>query len=48
MEDIGKPRAEVTVSRLAELNSYVPVRNLGGSVGEEITVDMVKGFQVST
>ncbi|KAJ3723293.1 ubiquitin activating enzyme [Lentinula raphanica] len=45
-EDIGKPRAEVTVPRLAELNAYVPVRNLGGQAGQEITVDLVKGFQV--
>ncbi|KAI0723211.1 ubiquitin activating enzyme [Earliella scabrosa] len=45
-EDIGKPRAEVTVSRLAELNAYVPVRNLGGQSGQEITVDLIKGFQV--
>lgn len=45
-EDIGKPRAEVTVPRLAELNAYVPVRNLGGERGQEITVDMIKGFQV--
>ena len=47
MEDIGKPRAEATVSRLAELNSYVPVRNLGSTMGEEISVDLIKGFQVS-
>ncbi|KAK7060226.1 E1 ubiquitin-activating protein [Paramarasmius palmivorus] len=45
-EDIGKSRAEATVPRLAELNSYVPVRNLGGSPGQEITVDLIKGFQV--
>jgi len=45
-EDIGKPRAEVAVARLAELNAYVPVRNLGGHPGKEITVDMIKGFQV--
>ncbi|KAF9076472.1 ubiquitin activating enzyme [Rhodocollybia butyracea] len=44
--DVGKPRAEVTVPRLAELNAYVPVRNLGGQTGQEITVDLVKGFQV--
>jgi ubiquitin-activating enzyme E1 len=24
-EDVGKPRAEVTAPRVAELNSYVPV-----------------------
>ncbi|KAE9406021.1 ubiquitin activating enzyme [Gymnopus androsaceus JB14] len=44
-EDVGKPRAEVTVPRLAELNAYVPVRNLGGQAGQDITVDLVKGFQ---
>ena len=46
-EDIGKSRAEVSVPRLAELNSYVPVRNLGGVAGQDITVDLLKGFQVS-
>lgn len=45
-EDIGKPRAAVTVPRLAELNSYVPVRDLGGSAGQPITTEAVKGFQV--
>ncbi|KAJ3901499.1 ubiquitin activating enzyme [Lentinula edodes] len=45
-EDVGRPRAEVTVPRLAELNAYVPVRNLGGQAGQEITVDLVRGFQV--
>lgn len=45
-EDVGKPRAEVAVRRLAELNAYVPVRNLGGQPGKEITVDMIAGFQV--
>uniref|UniRef100_A0A0W0F8Q2 Ubiquitin-activating enzyme E1 1 n=1 Tax=Moniliophthora roreri TaxID=221103 RepID=A0A0W0F8Q2_MONRR len=44
-EDVGKSRAEATVPRLAELNSYVPVRNLGGSPGQEIAVDLIKGFQ---
>ncbi|KAG8852374.1 hypothetical protein FRB96_008720 [Tulasnella sp. 330] len=44
--DIGQARAAVTVPRLQELNSYVPVRNLGGSPGQSITTDMVKGFQV--
>ncbi|KAJ7068023.1 ubiquitin activating enzyme [Mycena amicta] len=43
--DIGKTRAEATVARLAELNAYVPVRNLGGSPGQDITVDLIKGFQ---
>ncbi|EMD40801.1 hypothetical protein CERSUDRAFT_111385 [Gelatoporia subvermispora B] len=45
-EDVGKPRAEVAAKRLAELNAYVPVRNLGGQPGQEITVDLIKGFQV--
>ncbi|KIO31037.1 hypothetical protein M407DRAFT_241953 [Tulasnella calospora MUT 4182] len=45
-EDIGKPRAAVTVPRLSELNTYVPVRDLGGSAGQPITVEAVKGFQV--
>ena len=46
-EDIGKSRAEAATPRLAELNAYVPVRNLGGQRGQEITVDLIKGFQVS-
>lgn len=45
-EDIGKPRAAATLPRLAELNAYVPVRDLGGAAGDQITVDLVKGFQV--
>ncbi|KAJ6592634.1 ubiquitin activating enzyme [Mycena capillaripes] len=45
-EDIGKSRAEATVPRLAELNAYVPVRNLGGKAGQEITVELIQGFQV--
>ncbi|KAH6915432.1 ubiquitin activating enzyme [Coprinopsis sp. MPI-PUGE-AT-0042] len=32
--------------RLAELNAYVPVRDLGGQAGQEISIDLVKGFQV--
>ncbi|KAJ6470149.1 hypothetical protein DFH09DRAFT_1266847 [Mycena vulgaris] len=44
--DISKSRAEVTVPRLSELNAYVPVRNLGGKAGHEITVELVRGFQV--
>ncbi|KAL7421709.1 E1 ubiquitin-activating protein [Cryptotrichosporon argae] len=42
--DIGQPRASVTAPRLAELNSYVPVRVLEGS--GEITPVLVKDFQV--
>ncbi|KAF8175962.1 ubiquitin activating enzyme [Mycena galopus ATCC 62051] len=45
-EDIGKSRAEATVPRLAKLNAYVPVRNLGGTAGQELTVELIKGFQV--
>lgn len=43
---MGKPRAEATLPRLAELNAYVPVRNLGGRAGQEITIDLIQGFQV--
>jgi ubiquitin-activating enzyme E1 len=42
--DVGKSRGEVTVPRLAELNSYVPVNLLEGQ--GEITTDMIKNFQV--
>jgi ubiquitin-activating enzyme E1 len=45
-EDIGKPRAAATLPRLAELNAYVPVRDLGGKAGEEITADLIRGFHV--
>ncbi|EJD53721.1 ubiquitin activating enzyme [Auricularia subglabra TFB-10046 SS5] len=45
-EDIGLSRAEAAVPRLAELNAYVPVRGLGGTAGQDITVDHLKGFQV--
>ncbi|PFH52661.1 hypothetical protein AMATHDRAFT_74124 [Amanita thiersii Skay4041] len=45
-DDIGKSRAEATLPRLAELNAYVPVRNLGGKTGQEISVDLIAGFQV--
>ncbi|KAJ7667732.1 ubiquitin activating enzyme [Mycena polygramma] len=44
-DDIGKSRADATVPRLAELNAYVPVRNLGGAPGQEITVELIQGFQ---
>ncbi|EJU06450.1 ubiquitin activating enzyme [Dacryopinax primogenitus] len=44
--DIGKPRAAVTVPRLAELNAYVPVKDLGGHVGQSLTPDVIRGFQV--
>ena len=48
LEDVGKPRAEATLPRLAELNAYVPVHNLGGKPGQEVTVGLIQGFQVST
>jgi ubiquitin-activating enzyme E1 len=43
--DIGKSRADVTAPRLAELNSYVPVKVLEGS--GEIMPEMVAPYQVS-
>ena len=43
--DIGKPRAEATLPRLAELNAYVPVRVLSSGPGQEISPDLIKGFQ---
>jgi molybdopterin/thiamine biosynthesis adenylyltransferase len=46
-DDVGKSRAEATVGRLAELNAYVPVRNLGGAAGQELSVELIKGFQVN-
>jgi len=45
-EDVGKSRAEATLPRLAELNAYVPVRSLGGVPGQEITMNLIQGFQV--
>ncbi|VDB90166.1 unnamed protein product [Peniophora sp. CBMAI 1063] len=44
--DVGKSRADAAVPRLAELNAYVPVKNLGGSSGQPITVEQIKNFQV--
>ncbi|KZT41096.1 ubiquitin activating enzyme [Sistotremastrum suecicum HHB10207 ss-3] len=44
-EDIGKSRAAATVPRLAELNSYVPVRVVEGQPGQPISIDLIKGFQ---
>ena len=41
-EDVGKPRAAVTVPRLAELNQYVPVKEHAG----ELSADFVKQFGV--
>lgn len=45
-EDIGMPRASAMLPRISELNAYVPVRNLGGKPGQEITVDLIQPFQV--
>ncbi|KAJ3070096.1 hypothetical protein HDU98_006858 [Podochytrium sp. JEL0797] len=42
MSDIGKPRAQATVHRLAELNSYVPVSVLDA----ELTEAELKKYQV--
>ncbi|OJA15293.1 hypothetical protein AZE42_00927 [Rhizopogon vesiculosus] len=44
-EDIGEPRAAATLPRLAELNAYVPVRDLGGHAGQEISIDLIRPFQ---
>ncbi|KAG9000623.1 hypothetical protein FRB94_009580 [Tulasnella sp. JGI-2019a] len=44
--DVGQARGAVTAPRLQELNAYVPVRDLGGSPGQSITTDLIKGFQV--
>lgn len=46
-EDVGSPRAAVTVPRLAELNSYVPVHDLGGQVGEVLSEETLAKYQVS-
>lgn len=43
-EDIGRPRAEVTAPRLAELNSYVPIKILPGA--GEITPEMIEPYQI--
>lgn len=44
--DVGSPRAAATLPRLSQLNAYVPVRDLGGQSGQEISVDMIRPFQV--
>ncbi|KIL00025.1 hypothetical protein PAXRUDRAFT_130794 [Paxillus rubicundulus Ve08.2h10] len=44
-EDVGKPRAAAMLPRISELNAYVPVRDLGGFAGQEITVDLIQPFQ---
>jgi len=41
-DDVGKPRAAVTAPRLAELNQYVPVKDLAG----ELSPDIIKQFGV--
>ncbi|KAH7105673.1 ubiquitin activating enzyme [Auriculariales sp. MPI-PUGE-AT-0066] len=46
VEDVGQARADAAVPRLAELNTYVPVKNLGGTAGQDIAPDQLKGFQV--
>lgn len=40
-DDIGKPRAQATLAKLAELNQYVPI-----SVVEDLTAETVTQFQV--
>ncbi|KAJ1668022.1 E1 ubiquitin-activating protein [Coemansia sp. RSA 1646] len=40
-DDIGKPRAEVSAPRLAELNQYVPVSVLD----KELTAEAISGFK---
>lgn len=40
--DVGKPRAAVSVKKLAELNPYVPVRCHSGEITEEVLL----GFRV--
>lgn len=41
--DVGRPRGEVTVPRLAELNSYVPVHNLEAA---ELSEEVLGKYQV--
>lgn len=41
-QDIGRPRADACLARVAELNEYVPVSVMTGSV----TVDALRAFQV--
>lgn len=43
--DVGQPRAQVTAPRLAELNTYVPIKVLEGS--GDITPEKVAPYQVS-
>ena len=42
LEDVGKPRAEISRPRLAELNTYVPTSVLDGPLNEE----KIKKYQV--
>ncbi|KAG5456068.1 MAG: hypothetical protein BJ554DRAFT_4295 [Olpidium bornovanus] len=42
-QDVGRPRAQASAARLAELNQYVPVSVLQGDLTEE----NLKGFTVS-
>ncbi len=41
-DDIGRPRAEASVAKLADLNPYVPVKVVDG----ELTPERVKGYRV--
>jgi len=43
-EDVGKPRAEVTVPRVSELNPYVPIK-LHGSKHLSSDLDQLKNYQ---
>jgi len=36
------------LARLAELNTYVPVHDLGGKQGDDITINLIQGFHVSS
>ena len=45
-EDVGKPRAEVTAPRLAELNSYTPVTVQSSTSGLASNLGILNGFQV--
>ncbi|KAH7887971.1 hypothetical protein F5I97DRAFT_1864541 [Phlebopus sp. FC_14] len=44
-EDVGKPRAAAMLPRVSELNAYVPVRDLGGQPGQEISIELIQPFQ---
>ncbi|CED85480.1 ubiquitin activating enzyme [Phaffia rhodozyma] len=44
--DVGKPRGAVSAPRLAELNSYVPVHDLGGKERETLSEETLAKYQV--